>query len=56
VNNASPIAVAAVAAAAAAEIVDALIGDPSDHDVVDVFEPIDEAPFDSPGRIVFRPT
>jgi hypothetical protein len=52
VNNASPVAVASAAALAAEVCIDALTGRYLYADeVVDVYRPLDEAPFDRIGRV-----
>jgi len=57
VNNAPPIAVARAAALAAQAGVDILAGrGGGDRDIVDVYEPIEAAPFIREGRLVFEPS
>ena len=52
VNNASPIAVAAIAASAADVVVDHLTGrNLYPDEIIDVFRPLEDAPFDTLGRV-----
>lgn len=52
VNNASPVAVAAVAASCAEVAIDALAGRFAfAEELIDVYRPLEEAPFDSIGRL-----
>ncbi len=52
VNNASPVAVAACAALAAEVAIDALTGRKlQSDDVIDVYRPLSDPPFDRIGRV-----
>ena len=57
VNNAPPAAVAGAATLGTRAVLDVLTGrNRDDREILEVYEPIEAAPFDRSGQLVFRPT